>query len=112
MIGHLGDQLRRLRVANETGVLPRDLGVWLIDELARVASDNVKREARDQLLREAGELIGGSAWARAHRIAAELGTLNRRRRDEDPIGRAVRQAVELDPRCPTSHRQILRILQG
>lgn len=104
------DQLKRLRVASETGHLPRDLAVWLVQTLGQLAPDSARREARDALLREAAALVGGSSWAQAHRLAREILAHQRQRRSESGIAGLVRAALDLDPECPASPRQLMRIL--
>ncbi|HEX6993734.1 MAG TPA: hypothetical protein VF339_06260 [Gammaproteobacteria bacterium] len=103
------DQLARLRVAVETGRLPRDLGEWLLRRLA--VRD---RRRRDAALRAAAERIGGSRWRRA----CELARLVRELRDDHEANvqppdaaELVRAALEADPDTPASIRHMLRLLE-
>lgn len=103
------DQLARLRVAVETGRLPRDLGEWVLRRLA--VRD---RRRRDAALRAAAERIGGSRW----RQACELARLVRELRDDpdadvhpDDAAELVRDALDADPETPTSIRHMLRLLE-
>ncbi|HEX6996162.1 MAG TPA: hypothetical protein VF339_18680 [Gammaproteobacteria bacterium] len=102
------EQLARLRVAVETGRLPRDLGEWLLRRL--VVRD---RRRRDAALRAAAAEIGGSRWRRA----CELARLVRELRDDpdadvypNDAAELVRDALEADPDTPASIRHMLRIL--
>ena len=63
------DQLARARAHIEAALpLPLDLGGWLIKRLEESAAAEYLRLKRDQHLRRAGELIGGSCSARAKAI--------------------------------------------
>lgn len=103
------DQLARLRVAVETGTLPASVGRWAVAQLEARASRVERVELRDDLLRQAGELVGGSRWARARTLANELAALPRRRPPLTPVAELLTAADELEP-CPTSPRRIWELL--
>lgn len=105
-------QLSRLRVAVETGHLPRDLGEWALDELDALGPAAERIEARNALLREAAALVDGSLWAKATRLEASIRLVTRGHRPDTEIGRLVASALETAPshRRPPSFRQLLRIL--
>lgn len=106
------DQLARLRVAVATGHLAEDLGRWALDQLAARAGDAERIELRNLLLRAAAALLPGSTWARARRLSGELLAMERRRGPADEMRALLAEALEIDPGCPRSHRQLLRILGG
>lgn len=106
------DQLARLRVAATTGRLPADLGRWAVARLVELAPAAERLALRDHLLRAAAELLDGSTWARARRLRAELLGLGRRHSPLDELRALLVEVLELDPACPTSIRQLLRILAG
>ena len=62
-------QVARLRVAVETGRLPRDLGDWLLAELSPAAA---RRQERDVCLRAAAQWVRGGPWARARALQAAV----------------------------------------
>jgi hypothetical protein len=103
------EQLARLRAALDTGQLPADLGRWLLEQLVERAGADERIEARNERIRAAAALLSGSTWARAARIRAELAALSRRHGELDPVRALLAEAVALAP-CPSSTRQILRIL--
>lgn len=108
-----GEQLARLRVAAQVGKLPADLGAWLLAELEAIAPVAARLEERDALLRGAVEGLSGSRWARARRLRSEilaLGSGRTRPAEDDPVRAAVRRALAVDPGCPRSLRQLLRVL--
>jgi hypothetical protein len=105
-------QLARMRVAAETGVLPRDLARWALAELAAAGGDEARRELRDHLLRQAAGHLTGSTWARAHALRAELVAMPRRRDPRGAVRELLVEVLALDPDCPRSHRQLLRIIGG
>ena len=99
----LDDQLARFRVST-IGVLEPELRRWALSQIARGMSGSERVEARDGLLREAGELLGGTIWHRATRIARiAAGRL------EHPAGELVREAGAFAS-VPRSTRQLLRCL--
>lgn len=112
------DFLARLKVAVETGRLPRDVGAWVLG----VVEDNLpatsRRMVRDRHLRAAANLVSGTAWAKARRLEQEILSLRGRRphRPSRGIGARVtmhvRAAIQIDPETPTSVRQLLRIVAG
>lgn len=105
------EQLARLRVATATGRLPHDVGAWAVEFIDLALIDG-RREARDveernRLLRRAALLIPGSRWTRAHTLAAAIAG---RATAEPGVRALVVQALQVDPGCPTSVRQILRLV--
>ena len=105
-------QMARLRVARETGALPRDLAEWAIQRIAELSPDAERQALRDDLLREAGRILGGSAWSRATTIAAELEAMHRRHTEPTDVRRLLAEALELDPTCPRSVRHLFRVIVG
>lgn len=100
--------MARLRVACETGHLPSDLGEWLLSEL--LESPSSARSLRNMLLCAAAEHLEGGRKERAIRLRSELLSLSRRTSELSAMQELLREATEIDPRCPCSVRQILRIL--
>lgn len=77
MISH-ADQLARLRPLIEGGIpLPLDLGSWVLLQLTAEVSADYTRLKRDQHLRRAGDLVGGSCNARATAILRHAAQLER-----------------------------------
>lgn len=109
------EQIARLRVATVTGHLPPDLGRSLLEVLVDAAPVAERITARNALLREAAGRIGGSRWAKAHRLEREVralaaGPLLRERAGiDDGVRVLVAQALEMAP-APRSVRQLLIIL--
>lgn len=100
-------QLARLRVAAVTEHLPADLGLWALRTLA-VLLPTARRRARDLLLREAAQAIGGSPWRQARGLQAAL----EGRPGPGVSGHVqglVREAQQ-QARCPSSVRQLLRLV--
>jgi hypothetical protein len=104
------EQLARLRVAVATGRLPNDLGRWVLTQLVGLAPDGERIALRNQLLREAAALLPGSTWSRARQLQAELVGMARRRRVASQLRALLAEVLELDPDCPRSLRQLLRVL--
>ena len=102
-------QLARLRVAIETGRLPSDLGRWALERLTEFASAADRAELRNALIRQAAELCEGSTWAKAHQLQAELVAAKRQSLGGE-IRELLAEALEIDPACPCSVRQLTRIL--
>lgn len=100
------DELARLRVAVETGHLPRDLGLLALRELTPSAE---RRRRRDVLIRRAAASMDGSRWARARRIHESLSRLraNPDMAEHEPLA----EAFHLDPATPASVRHLLDILK-
>lgn len=72
------DQLARARAHIEAALpLPLDLGAWLIKRLEEATAAEYLRLKRDQHLRRAGELIGGSCSARAKSILSYSAAVER-----------------------------------
>lgn len=72
------DQLARVRALATTGQpLPLDLGLWIVGELERSAAHDFLRLRRDQHLRHAGDLVGGSMNRRAREILTVGARLSR-----------------------------------
>lgn len=107
------DQLARLRSAVTAGVLPRDLGDWVLRELAARADAVDRREARDQMLIEAARSLSpnGSTWARAVALQEEIAAVDRRT-EPDIAQQLVADALDLDPAMPRSARQLFSILKS
>lgn len=111
------DQLRRLRVARDTGHLPRDLGCWAVLQIE--VQELGAFEVRTRELQAAGRLIPGSQWARAReleRLVKEVRGLALRGEepalnDASPRG-CVARALHVDPRCPGGWRQLLRVMSA
>lgn len=98
--------LKRFR-CESVGMLPADLLRWVLAALSSGLSAPERIEARDELLREAGELVGGSTWNRMVRIRALIlsGATG------DAVADLVSEAIAFTPgRVPESKRQLLRIL--
>lgn len=109
------DTMARLRVAIDTGHLPRDLGEVL---LAKLEANGKRRslqrtKARNDLLRQAADLVSGSLWAKAERLRREI--LSTGPRDEsDGVRALVLRALAADRWVspPRSVRQLFRIIAG
>lgn len=72
------DQLARLRAhIDGQRALPPDLGMWVVDELSRIAGSNELRMRRNSHLCRAGAMIGGSLRNRALAILRETRALER-----------------------------------
>lgn len=106
----VGDQLRRVRVAVATGHLPPDLGRWVLAQLTEHAPVAERMALRNELVRQAAALLSGSTWSRARQVRAELLAMGRRRRTVGEVRELLAEALELDPDCPRSVRQLLRVL--
>lgn len=111
--------LARLRVATETGRLPRDVGQWAVEALTEALPATARRMARDRALRAAANMLSGSPWARARRLEREIlaarGLRPRRARvqpREATVAYHVAQALAIDPGAPTSMRHLLRVVTG
>lgn len=102
------DQLARLRVACATGRLPADLGAWAVERLAEVLPARDLEAARNDRLRRAALLVGGSTWARARVLRAAL--VSKHATVPEQVRRLVDEAHALDPACPRSLRQLVRLL--
>lgn len=72
------EQLRRLEVAAVTGRLPPDLGRWLVERVAAALAADERRRDRDDLLRRAAGLVGGSIGFQVAAIEAAGRGLQRR----------------------------------
>jgi hypothetical protein len=102
-----GAMLARFRVACVTQHLPRDVAAWLLellDELRPAA----RAEARNLKLQEAASLLQGSRRSRA-RVLAALVAGERLAGVPAAAQAIVGEALALDPDCPRSARQLLRI---
>jgi hypothetical protein len=100
------DQLARLRVAVVTGHLSQDLGRWV---LARLTPAPERRAVRNAHLLEATRYLPpGGPWRKARALEAAL----RGPTTSYAINWHVRAAHASHPVCPTSHRQLLRVLMG
>lgn len=72
------EQFARLEVATVSGRLPRDLGEWLVRRLADELAADERRRERDELLRRAADLVGGSLVQQITAILTEAKRLQRR----------------------------------
>ncbi|MCM2332756.1 MAG: hypothetical protein NDI82_02280 [Anaeromyxobacteraceae bacterium] len=108
------EQLARLRVAAATGVVPREVAAWAVEELEELAPAGERIDARNTLLREAAALVSGSRWAKARRLERELGAAaagrGRTAAGADPVRDLVVRALQVDPAAALSARQLARIL--
>ncbi len=104
--------LDRLRVAIETGRLPRDLGLRLVDFVSWSVAINVgeHRARRDRLLRLAGDAYGGSRRRRALAILAEGKRVAGRSTIRDATMQTAMILRALDFAPLPGYRQLLRIL--
>ncbi|ABC81614.1 hypothetical protein [Anaeromyxobacter dehalogenans] len=107
------EQIARLRVAAATGVLPKDLGRWLVEFVTENAHRSERVRIRDDLLREAASRLSGSRWAKAKRLETEIAASLKGRTPSYDDGAAglVAQALEVGPRTRLARRQLLRILR-
>lgn len=97
------------------GDLPHDVAAWAADKLVRSLPPARRKHERDELLREAGDLLDdGPAWSKA-RALADLVRSVRRAPPVDPDLETARGCVALAllvyPR-PLGVAQIYRILVG
>lgn len=108
------EQLARLRVAAATGVVPREVAAWAVEELEELAPAGERIQARNALLRQAADLVSGSRWAKAGRLEREIqaagSRLRQRAADVDGVRDLVARALELDPGAPAERRQLFRII--
>lgn len=102
------DDLARLRVAIETGYLPRDLGIWALRRLTPSAD---RRRRRDAYLRTAASRLTGSRWSRAVEIHAMLGRLRAEPGVAGYLDTDISEAFTIDPEAPRSLRHILAIIE-
>ncbi|QRK06698.1 hypothetical protein JQX13_42590 [Archangium violaceum] len=103
----------QLRDTVASGDVSRGLGDALLAFLFSRATSSERLEVRDQLLLQAANVAGGTTWAKAKRLNAELAALRKGRMpdSENPVGVLVRDAITYGPngRYP-GRRQVLRIL--
>lgn len=116
-MGEHAYQIRRLRTAVATGMLPRDLGMWALELLEELEPAAERVERRNALLRAAAARVSGSRWAKARRLEQEVEALTarprlRERAADDGVRELVARAVEVDPDAPRSVRQLFRLLQS
>ncbi len=106
------DDLARLRVAIDTGRLPRDLGLRLADFVSDAVATNVgeHRARRDRLIRLAGDAYGGSRRQRALAINAEAKRIQRRHNVINATFETALILRALDFAPMPGYRQLLRIL--
>lgn len=103
-----GEQLRRFR-ALARAHFPPDLFEWALARIRPHAS-------RNECLRRAGELIGGSRWSQAQAISEAIETFRAQPGwlkfvwQPDLPAHHVQAAVRLDLDTPSGVRQLLRIL--
>ncbi|HAO32706.1 MAG TPA: hypothetical protein PLP22_10585 [Candidatus Competibacter sp.] len=100
--------IERLSVARQTGHLPASLGDALHAHLCNTLPVFARRALQADYLRQAAELLDGTPWQRAERLA----TLIRQwsgRRGESPLKQALYHAALLG-RLPESPRHLYRIL--
>ena len=107
---NIADNLARLRVAADTGRLPRDLGQWAVATLCELAPDAEVIALRNSLLCEAAELLGGTLHSRARALRAEILALGRRRSAPSEFQALIAAALDIDSSCPRSERHLRRIL--
>lgn len=111
------EHLARLRVAAMTGRLPPDLGKWALQLCeSRVASVE-RRALRNEMLRQAATVHGGSRYAAARDIrqALQLFRDNPARGGLQDFAVAsfltyVQRAWQVDPERPATLRQLLVVL--
>jgi hypothetical protein len=113
-MGTFADNLARLRVAAVTGVIPGDVAAWALEAITDLAPVAERVEARNILLRAAAARIGGSRWAKARRLEAEVQAITARaqlyeRVTDDGVRELVAHAIEMAP-PPGEVRQLFRIL--
>lgn len=91
------------------GMLPPDTRGWATAALAAHLPPAERFVARNALVRQAGALVGGTAWARARVLRGVISA--RLRPAGDPVADLVREA-EAIARVPSSIKQLLRILKA
>ena len=114
-MGTYADQLARARALLHARI-PPDLATWILAQLDDQVRADYLRKRRDEYLRQAGELIGGTVNGRASQILRHAAPLERcwpvyRERDPEPgtaLG-AVHSAMRIMP-IP-KRRQLLKVLQ-
>ncbi|WNG37877.1 hypothetical protein F0U61_32495 [Archangium violaceum] len=106
--------MSRVRVAGVTGAITPDLAAAVVAELGRRAGAAERSDIRNELLRQAAELVSGTRYAKAKRLEREALAAKSGRRaadaDVDGVRPLVERALEVDPEMPTSWRQMERIL--
>ncbi len=106
--------MSRVRVASVTGAMTPDLARELLAELGRRAAPAERHDIRNELLRQAAQLVTGTVYAKARRLEQEATAAKARRRspdaDVDGVRSLVERALEVDPEMPCGWRQMLRIL--
>jgi hypothetical protein len=99
--------LQRFRI-EARGMIPNDLLNWALGVFT-ATSVTAKRELRNALLRDAAAMVGGSTWARARRIHAEM---LRTGPSLDEVGKMVNEAMAFVPgKRVMTLRNLLTILQ-
>ena len=111
------DLLARLRVAVDTGRLPRDVGEWAVEVCQEHLPATQRRMVRDRLLRQAANLVTGSSWAKARYLQKAILEARGLRSHHArflpravSVGYFVERALRVDPETPASVRQVLRIV--
>lgn len=101
------DLILRLKVATETGYLPRDLGDELLAGLPRIMSFNTRKAVRDHCIRQAGALIPGSVGEKARTLKTLIDRLHR---PTDQIRALLYHGSQYAP-LPGTSRHLIRILE-
>jgi len=111
----IGKLLQLTAVVRNREPLPRDVARWALDCVARALPPAARTDARNQLLREAAALVGGSRWARMRALQTAIEDERKQMTDPQPppagtVADFVHRALLVDPACPTSESQLLRVL--
>jgi hypothetical protein len=109
------ENLARLRVARETGLLPPDLGEWALISLIELLPAATRIRERNRLLCAAASHLTGSDWSKAKRLRSEVEAQSRRGGAvpvAEPVAMLVAQALAVDPGMPTSERTFWQLLKN
>lgn len=110
------DQLLQfVSAVRDRRALPATLAVWVASRVTAVVPLVDRLAARDRLLRQAAALVGGGRWARMRALQAAIEDERRQITDPQPpppgtVADFVHQALLIDPACPSSDSQLLRVL--
>lgn len=105
----MNDLLIRLDVAASTGHFPPPLVSDLRAALIQHLPDANRRALQEDLLRQAGYLLSGTAWQKAQQLAAIIRRWSGHAQN-DPIKALLYQAAQTGRKLPTSQRHLYRIL--